>query len=240
MLGRHGRRLLRPYELLVVDAVAARLEPEAGRRLMAQVDAVGHVQRLSDDREVDLYPARRGVQARDDGSAFANRADEFRLATVTLRGDGLTTRVTLTTVRGHLFQLQFSSSPKVVRRARSIAVEKVVIHADPMTADHGEAAAATLARLHPATREELANLWAGDGTVSTGVARGADDLYAIDLDGGEYVVLGQLPDTSILFAPVDAPTPRIVRSDPGGDDRREYPSLVAALHAGAEPLVGRT
>jgi len=224
----------------VVEAVRARIGPEAGRRLAAQVDAVGHVQRLSDDREVDLYPTRRGVQVRDDGSAFANRADELRLATATLHADGLTTRVTLTAVRGHLYQLEFSSSPKVVRRARSIAIEKVVIHADPMTTDHGEAAAARLARVHPATRQELANLWAGDGTVSTGVAQGPDDLYTIDLDGGEYVVLGQLPDTSILFAPLDAPTPRIIRSDPVGDDRHEYPSLVAALHAGSEPPTGGT
>jgi hypothetical protein len=223
-----GRDILRPHELLVLDAVRDRLDPKAAAILERQLESIEMVQRLHDGREVNLYPSRRGPQRHDPAIAFPNPTTELRVATVDITGPSGKGKADVFVVLRHLFQIAFTPSPKRLGQTRAIEVGGVTIHADPMlpTADDGieECLGAMDVRL----RAELASMWADGSAARFGLASKAE-TYRIQLDDGDHVVLAQLDDTSYLVAPIDPPRPRVRRFWPDGDLVREYPDLRSAV-----------
>lgn len=215
---RTGRALLRPYELAVLDAVAAALPAEAAVTLQQQVDLVRRVQRLYDDREVDLYTARRGQ--RPDLPLLANRAEELRLATVELSGPGGGCRAVVTAVHGHVFQLAFRPAPGSV--GAEVTVTRVTTHADPTRPDGGEAALSRLDRLPDALRREIA-------------ARAEDDRvlgaasYTVDLEDAELLVVAVRDDGALVCAVLEPERPGLRSYDGDGTLLGEHHDLAAAL-----------
>jgi hypothetical protein len=229
---RRGRKAFRPYELQVLDRVRSALSPAAAGLLDRQIAAIEWVSRLYEDRESDLYPSRKGPQVRDPATAFANQVDDLRLATVTLKGPRGSGKAVVSVVLGHVFQLSFTPSPKRLGDQRAIVAERVTLHVDPMTRDDGASARRRLDLLDPAIHAELESIWAEAGPDSR-LLSGPEDLYAIDLDEGSFLVLSQLGDTSYLVAPVDPPHPGVRRYRPDGDPIRTYPTVREALAADA-------
>lgn len=103
-----------PFERQILEIVAARMECQDGVRLKRQIDAVNHIQRLRNGREVNLYQICNGKVAFDDNLRLSNTADELNMASVTLRlaGNRKNLRVVVWMVKGRLFSLEFSESPK--------------------------------------------------------------------------------------------------------------------------------
>ena len=127
---KRGRAVFRSYELQVLDSVRSALSPAAAEMLDRQIATIESVSRLYEDRESDLYPSRKGPQVRDPAIAFANKAQDLRLATVTLRGPRGSGKAIMSAVFGHVFQLSFKPSPKTLGDRRSIVAEQVTLHVD--------------------------------------------------------------------------------------------------------------
>jgi len=195
-----------------------------------QIATIESVSRLYEDRESDLYPSRKGPQVRDPAIAFANKAEDLRLATVTLRGPHGSGKAIMSTVFGHVFQLSFKPSPKTLGDRRSIVAERVTLHVDPMSPDDGASVLRRLDLLDPALRAELESIWAEAGSLSRMLST-PEELYTIDLDDGRFLVLSQLNDTSYLVAPVDPRRPGVQRYWPDGEPVREYPTVRESLTA---------
>jgi predicted DNA-binding WGR domain protein len=224
---RTGRDLFEPHELAVIDAVAARLFDEGRSRFEAQIASIGRVQRLFDGEDVECYPPR-GASQRDPAIAFENKNLDLKLATVAVRGPAAMGKAVVTAVGGHLFEIRFRPRPKALGDKRSIIAGAVTLHVDPMQPDTSEPGAARLAELQPAIRVELERIWAS--SAGTPLLR-PEELYSIGLSDGDYVVLGQLPDTTFLVAPTEPGQPRVYRYDPGGDRTGSYGSIAAALES---------
>jgi hypothetical protein len=221
---KRGRALFRDYELAVLDAVGAEIG-EAGReQLGRQIGSLAMVQRMFDDVDVLLYPNRRGPQRHDPDDDFANTATELRLATVRIAGPAGKGKVTIDGVRGQVFQLTFSPSPKRLGDRRAIRVTQVTLHADPMAPDDGRAALERLASLDGGTRTEY-DLLTGDKAPLFW----PEETYSVHLDDGEYLVLAQLDDTTFVSAPIEPPRAGIRRFSPDGDPVGDYPTTAAAL-----------
>ena len=152
---RRGRDLLRPHERLVIDAVAARLAPEATALLERQLATTGLVNRDLDDRDVYLYPNRRGPQRHDPSIAFPDRSDDLRLATVRVIGPGGSGKADVFVVRGHLFQISFKPRPRDLGDRTAIRVESVTIHVDPIVEREDPGIEQRLAGLDADIRAEL-------------------------------------------------------------------------------------
>ena len=225
-----GRDLFRPYELAVLEAVLAELDPEARSLIEQQIAATEQIHRLYDDTEVDLYPTRRRDVQHDPTIALPNRSLELKLATVRLRGPNETGKVDLYAVRGHLFQLAFRPSPKKLGDRSAIQVTTVTIHVDPMLPDEGESVQVRLQRLDPALRSALEARWDAGSAEADGLL-GPEEIYTIDLEDGTCLVLAQLEDATMLVATVDPPRSGVRRFDTDGDLVGEHPSLTEALAA---------
>jgi hypothetical protein len=132
--------------------------------------------------------------------------------------------VTIDAVRGQVFQLTFSPSPKRLGDRRAIRVTHVTLHADPMAPDDGRPALERLASLDGGTRTEY-DLLTGDKAPLFG----PDETYSVHLDDGEYLVLAQLDDTTFVSAPIEPPRAGIRRFSPDGDPVGDYPTIAAAL-----------
>jgi hypothetical protein len=223
-----GPKLLRPYERLVVDAVRERLEPDAAARLVRQLETIELVRRDLDDRDVYLYPNRRGPQRHDPATAFPDRSEDLRLATVRVAGPSGTGKADLHVVLGHLFQIAFRPRPRDLGDRREIRVDSVAIHVDPMIAREDAGIEDRLADLDPVTRAELESMWADGSAEAAGLgARGG--VFRIGLDDGDFLLLGQLADTTFVVAPIDPARPGIRRYSADGDLEGEYPDLRTAL-----------
>jgi hypothetical protein len=204
-----------------------RLSPEAAALIGRQVAGVELVQRHLDDREVNLYPNRRGRQRHDPAIAFPNRDDDLRLATVALAGPDGRGRAEVFAVNGHLFQLAFRPRPRELGDRAAITVQSVTMHADPMVEAEGDEVERRLAELDPALRVELEGMWADGSAARLGVGAPAE-LYRISLDDGDHLVMWQ-DDATFLVAGIDPPAPGVARVSPDEGLIREYPDLRSAL-----------
>jgi hypothetical protein len=148
----------------------------------------------------------------------------LRLATARVSGPAAKGKVTVDLVRGLVFQLTFSPSPKRLGDRRSITVAGVTLHANPMLPDDGEAARRRLASMDSGTLAEYERLLAIDRALF-----GSDEVYSIYLDDGEYLVLSQLEDTTYVAAPIDPPKAGVRRFWPDGDPVADYPTIRSAL-----------
>jgi uncharacterized protein (DUF2267 family) len=232
---KRGRDVLRPHELVVLDAVRERLAPEAASLLVQQLDQIEMAQRFGDDREVNLYPNRRGPQRHDPAVQFPNREAELRLATVRLVGPLGRGRADVFVVLGHVFSLGFKPRPRDLGDLRAIAVQGdgVTIHADPMVPTPGAADEQRLGELDPALLAELQAMWADGSAERLGVG-GPSELYRIGLDDGEHIVLWQ-DDATFLVARIEPAVAGVLRVSPDDGLIREYPDLRTAL-ADPEPI----
>jgi hypothetical protein len=225
---RKGRDLLREHELAALDALLGAVAAEARSLIERQVDGTQHVQRLYDDAEVDLYPNRGQDQRHDPALAFPNRSLELKLATVGLRGPNGTGKVVVHAVKGHIFQLAFRPAPRQLGDPDEIVVTDVMLHADVMLPDDGAAVEAIVASLDAALRSELEERWAS-GTAAADGLLDREELYSTDLEDGTYMLLGLLPDQSVLVAPIDPSGPGVRRYEPEGELLGVHPTLADAL-----------
>jgi len=226
---KRGRDLFRPYESAVLDAVRARLQPAAVELFDRQIDAVEMIQRLQDDREVNVYPNRRGPQRHDPANDWPNKSTELRLASVTTIGPGGTGKANLYAVQGHFFEIAFKPGPKQLRLSSAIEVRVVRVSADLMIDVTDGGVDQLIGEMDPATRTDLEGMWADGSADRLGLAsRG--EVYRIQLVDGDHAVLTQLDDTSFLVAPIDPLGLGVKRFWPDGDVMREYPDIRSALH----------
>ncbi len=91
------------------------------------------VQRHVDDKEVNLYQMRRGKPTVEGMPTFPLVVPEAKLATITYSapGDSRPSRVDFWLVRGHLFSMQFSQSPRRVDPDQA-EIGNVKLLVDPM------------------------------------------------------------------------------------------------------------
>ena len=225
---KRGRELLRPYERLVIDAVAARLDPAAAGLLERQLETIEQVNRDLDDRDVYLYPKRRGYQRHDPAIAFPDRSDDLRLATARVRGPGGAGKADLFVVRGHVFQISFKPRPRDLGTLKAIDVTSVTVHADPMVEREDAGIEERLADLDPATRSELEAMWADGTAEAAGLAR-REEVFRIGLEDGDHLVIAQFEDTTYLVAPIDPPGTGVRRYSPDGDLEGTYPDVRSAI-----------
>jgi hypothetical protein len=225
---KRGRDLLRPHELLVLDAVRLRLDPPAAELFGHQIESIAMVQRHLDGQEVNFYPTRRGPQRHDPDKAFPNRSEELRIGTVTIIGPTGKGKAEIYLVSGHLFQIAFTSEPKHLGDPRALEVVAATIHADPMGPAVDPGITHRLDDLDTALRAELESMWATKSADDVGLASPAD-TYRIHLSDGTFLVLAQLGDTSFLVAPIDPPRPGVRRYWPDGELSREYPDMRSAI-----------
>jgi len=207
----------------VINAVLARLSPEAADLIERQLATRARVSRIIDDEDVMLYPARGST--RDPAVAFVNQSLDLRLATVRIRGPRGTGKVTLSAVDGWLFMLEFRPGPRKVGSTGDIEVVDATIHVDPMAPD---VASSRLVELDMSVRIELDRVHRRRPAWATTLAL-PGEMYTINLDDGVFLVLAQLPDTDFVVARVDPAGPGIRRYDTDGDLVGEYDSIQAAV-----------
>jgi hypothetical protein len=224
---RVGRDLLRPYEEAVIDAVLGAVSREAAEMIERQLAARGRVSRILGDSDVMLYPAS-GTWT-DPALAFANRSLDLRLATVRIRGPRGTGNVKVTAVDGWLFMLEFRPAPGKVGSSREIGVIGATIHVDPLVAD--DSVSTRLADLDWTVRVELEQVLARKPEWAASLSA-PEEMYTINLDAGEFMVLAQLPDTDFVVARLDPAGPGIRRYDTDGDLIGEYATVQEALQGG--------
>jgi hypothetical protein len=131
-----NRASLNAIETRIIDAVAAALPKDAASVLRSQVSLVNKVQRIDQDREVDFYHMEKGKPTFPDTALFPNRADEFEIARVHLTDieTGHQSEVTVSLVKGHLFCIEFSHTPRDLREAGDLKIEIEHIR-NPMNMD---------------------------------------------------------------------------------------------------------
>jgi hypothetical protein len=217
--------LFRRHEVVVLNAVRSALQPAARGLLNAQVAAVRKIQRLHDAGEVNLYAGRRGAPTWPQECAFPNRATELRLATVRLVGSARKGQAVVYAVRGHVFQLQFRPAPMHLGDRDTIHVAGVTVHGDPLEVRVGPSTADLLERVPPQLRAELERLWESEPTQ---LLLGRGDVYEFHRDDGPYLMLAQLPDTTLVALRLDAVND-VIRFEPSGEVIGTYGSIMAAF-----------
>lgn len=131
-----NRSQLNAIEKQIIEAIAFALPEDAASILRAQLSLINKVQRLDQDREVDFYHIEKGKPAFPDSALFPNRAEELELARVhvTDTGTGHQTEAVVSLVRGHLFCIEFSHTPRDLRASNGLKIE--IKHlGNPMSAD---------------------------------------------------------------------------------------------------------
>ena len=120
-----SRSKLNSIETAVIEAVAAALPNDAAALLRTQVSLVNKVQRIDRDREVDFYHMEKGKPAFPDTALFPNRTEEFILAKVHLTNDstGHQSNATITLVKGRLFCIEFSHTPRDLCEVDELSIE---------------------------------------------------------------------------------------------------------------------
>jgi hypothetical protein len=124
ILGNRSSRL-NPIEAQIIEALASALNGKAGDLLRSQVALINKVQRLDQDREVDFYHIEKGKPMFPDIALFPNQSEEFELAKlkVTDVATGHQTKAIVSVVRGHLFCIEFSHTPRDLRGAKDLKIE---------------------------------------------------------------------------------------------------------------------
>ncbi|NBD38049.1 MAG: hypothetical protein GVY10_05725 [Verrucomicrobia bacterium] len=117
--------------------MANAMSPEASGLLRSQVALINKVQRIDRDREVDFYHVEKGESEFPETVLFPNRAEELILAKIHITDPetGHQSKAEVFLVKGHLFSIEFSHTPRDFRGAKTLQIS-VEICADPMDA-HG-------------------------------------------------------------------------------------------------------
>ena len=112
-------------EKQVVEAVALALSEKPAALLRTQVSLINKVQRLDQDREVDFYRIENGTVAFPDSALFPNHAEQFELANVNIKdvASGHQTRASLWLVKGRLFSIEFSHTPRDLSGSGDLKIE---------------------------------------------------------------------------------------------------------------------
>jgi hypothetical protein len=120
-----SRSKLSFIETQIVEAVALALPADAAAILRNQVSLINKVQRLDRDREVDFYHIENGKPVFPDAMLFPNRAEEFELARVHLTdvATGHQTKAVVSLVKGHLFNIEFSHTPRDLPGENGLKIE---------------------------------------------------------------------------------------------------------------------
>lgn len=112
LFGNNSR--LNQLESRLINSIANALPESSGKLLEQQVRLINKVQRIDQDREVDLYRMENGKSCFPESMLFADRSDEFELAKLKVSdtATGHETSVVVSLVKGRLFCLEFSHSPR--------------------------------------------------------------------------------------------------------------------------------
>jgi hypothetical protein len=123
-----------PIETRVIEAIAAALPPDSAALLRTQVSLINKVQRIDRDREVDFYHIEEGRPTFPESTLFSNRTEEFELARVHLTdvATGHQSNATVSLVKGRLFCIEFSHSPRDLRGSGDLKIEIKQLN-NPMT-----------------------------------------------------------------------------------------------------------
>lgn len=116
---------LHPIEAQTIEAVAIALPENAAALLRQQVSLINKVQRLDHDREVDFYRVEKGRLIFPETALFPNRTEELELARVHLTdgASGHQTEAIVSLVRGRLFCIEFSHTPRDLRGSSNLKIE---------------------------------------------------------------------------------------------------------------------
>jgi hypothetical protein len=131
--------LLEPVEAVVLESVAARLEPTTAALLRQQVAAIHHVRRVFQGKEVNLQARRGQDDALEERLRFSNQANHDLLATVWFAGQGASKRLKADVwiVKGRVFSLLFNQPPDLffggLPARERLQVAEVRLWFDPMS-----------------------------------------------------------------------------------------------------------
>lgn len=103
------KRRLSELELLILDAVRARLKPKMQPLWDKPVASINRVERLPEGVEVDFFRMRGGKVFLDPEIAFPNRTKELHLAAVVVSTMTYVLKADVWSVGGHLFCIEYSS-----------------------------------------------------------------------------------------------------------------------------------
>lgn len=126
-----SRSELNIIETQILEAVALALSPNAASLLRHQVSLINKAQRPDRNREVDFYHVEQGNPKFPEAALFPNRAEEFEFARLRITDvpTGHQTVATVWMVKGRVFSIEFSHTPKDLTDDVKIEIEQL---ADPM------------------------------------------------------------------------------------------------------------
>ena len=101
--------------------------------MSGQVALINKVQRIDEDREVDFYHIESGRPVFPHEKLFPNQSDELELAKLHLTDvdTGHQSDAVVSLVKGHLFSIEFSHTPRDLRGSTNLKIELQTL-ADPM------------------------------------------------------------------------------------------------------------
>lgn len=110
LFGRSSR--FSSLELLILNAVRDCLDSSVADLWDKQTREINKVQRLPENVEVNFYRMKRRNPTFDDSLAFSNKAEELKVATVSVQIPNLSDTLTASvwTVRGFLFSIEYKGS----------------------------------------------------------------------------------------------------------------------------------
>jgi hypothetical protein len=120
-----SRSKLKPIETRIIEAVADALPKNVASLLRMQVSLFNKVQRIDQGREVDFYRMENGKPIFPEIALFTNRDEDFELARVHLSdiATGHQTRATVKLVRGRLFSIEFSHTPRDLSGSNGLKIK---------------------------------------------------------------------------------------------------------------------
>jgi hypothetical protein len=168
---------------------------------------IRYVQRLLDWTEVNFYPRRRSGAQWDPATVFPNRA-EFDLARLRMIVAGRTHEARVIAVSGHLFSLVVRPSPKR-HPWGPVELSTVQVMTDPLRSDFNPP------KQLPPSYTRFIDL-RGPGACSGWEVLAPDEVYAVSLSEGDYLVLASREGTEFLVTETSSPSPTLYRVGLGG------------------------
>lgn len=109
-----GANKLSNLELLVLESVRVKLQPDLQYKWDEQIKAINKIQRLPEGVEVDFYRLKNGRPSFDKGLAFENKQEELKLASVKFESPDKTIKLfaSVWCVNGFLFSIEYERDAK--------------------------------------------------------------------------------------------------------------------------------
>lgn len=116
---------LNNLECRLIEAIALEMPEKSAKILRAQVKLINKVQRLDHDQEIDFYHIDQGKPKFPDYALFTNRSEEFELAQLKVIDveSKLEFKAVVSLVKGHLFCIEFSHSPKYLYNYLNLEIQ---------------------------------------------------------------------------------------------------------------------